>query len=72
MQFGMLGPLEVVYRGRRIDLGRPEQRALLALLLIHANRVVSLDRLIDELWGEELRRGRRRRCRPTSPIWAGP
>ncbi len=39
VQFGMLGPLEVVYRGRRIDLGRPEQRVLLALLLIHANRL---------------------------------
>ncbi len=36
--------------GRRIALGGSKQRALLALLLLHANRVVSRDRLIDELW----------------------
>lgn len=35
-----------------IPLGTPQQRALLALLLLDANQVVSRDRLIDELWGE--------------------
>src|SRR5207249_10890467 len=34
-------------------LGRPKQRALLALLLLNANRVVPRERLIDELWGEQ-------------------
>jgi DNA-binding SARP family transcriptional activator/ABC-type branched-subunit amino acid transport system substrate-binding protein len=52
MQFGILGPLEVSDEGRRVEIGGHKQRALLASLLLHANEVVSLDRLIDELWGE--------------------
>ncbi len=50
MQFRILGPLEVVDDGRLVDLGRRQQRALLALLLLRANEVVSLERLIAELW----------------------
>ena len=38
--------------GRGIPIGGAKQRALLALLLLHANEVVSRDRLIGELWGE--------------------
>ena len=52
MQFGILGPLEVSDEGRRVEIGGHKQRALLASLILHANEVVSLDRLIDELWGE--------------------
>jgi branched-chain amino acid transport system substrate-binding protein len=52
MQFGILGPLEVSDEGRRVEIAGHKQRALLASLLLHANEVVSLDRLIDELWGE--------------------
>ena len=52
MQFGILGPLEVSDEVRRVEIGGHKQRALLASLLLHANEVVSLDRLIDELWGE--------------------
>jgi YVTN family beta-propeller protein len=37
---------------RKLALGSPKQRALLALLLLHSNEVVSRDRLIEELWGE--------------------
>jgi YVTN family beta-propeller protein len=37
---------------RLLPLDRPQQRALLALLALNANRVVSTDRLIDALWGE--------------------
>ena len=51
MEFRILGPLEVVGGGRPLTLGGSRQRALLALLLIRANEVVSADRLIDELWG---------------------
>jgi DNA-binding SARP family transcriptional activator len=51
MEFRVLGPLEVVERGRPLVLGGPRQRALLALLLTRANEVVSSDRLIDDLWG---------------------
>ena len=53
MQFRILGPLEVLDGQRRVELGRPKQRLLLAVLLVHANRVVALDRLIEELWGEQ-------------------
>ena len=52
MEFGLLGPLEVVDRGRPLAFGRGKHRALLALLLLHANEVVSTSRLIDDLWGE--------------------
>src|SRR3954469_3484904 len=53
MEFGVLGPLEVRDGGRLGDLGGLKQRAVLAVLLINANQVVSLDRMIDELWGDE-------------------
>jgi DNA-binding SARP family transcriptional activator/ABC-type branched-subunit amino acid transport system substrate-binding protein len=52
MELRILGPLEVVQDGRRLDLGGPKQRALLAALLLRANEVVSQDVLIDDLWGE--------------------
>ena len=46
----MLGPLEAQIDGAPVPLGGPKQRALVAILLIHANDVVPLDVLIDELW----------------------
>jgi predicted ATPase/DNA-binding SARP family transcriptional activator len=53
MRFGILGPLLVADdRGRELALGGPKQRALLAVLLLHAREVVSSDRLINDLWGE--------------------
>ncbi len=52
MQFRILGPLEVVRAGRALELGRPQQRAVLAVLLTHPNQTVSLDQLIELLWGE--------------------
>lgn len=51
MEFRILGPLEVEARGQTLPLGGPKQRALMALLVTHANRVVSVDRLIEGLWG---------------------
>src|SRR5262245_46207787 len=53
MEFGVLGPLEVRVGGQAIPLGGAKQRALLAALLLQANKVVSRPRLIDGLWGEE-------------------
>jgi len=53
MEFGVLGPLEVREGGQVIPLGGAKQRALLAVLLLHPNEVVSRVRLIDGLWGEE-------------------
>jgi DNA-binding SARP family transcriptional activator len=51
LEFRVLGPLEVIDEGGPVPLGGAKQRALLAVLLLHANTVVSRDRLIDELWG---------------------
>ncbi len=50
MEFKVLGPLEVTQDGRVVDLGAPRQRAVLAFLLLHANEVVSTDRLTEALW----------------------
>jgi DNA-binding SARP family transcriptional activator len=52
MDFRILGPLEVLDNGRSLALAGSKSRALLALLLLHANETLTTDRLIDELWGE--------------------
>ncbi|MGZ6563240.1 MAG: BTAD domain-containing putative transcriptional regulator [Solirubrobacteraceae bacterium] len=52
MEFRILGPLEVVEEGHPLALAAGKQRALLAILLLRANEVVSSDELIDSLWGE--------------------
>jgi DNA-binding SARP family transcriptional activator len=52
MEFRILGPLEVWHAGRELFLAGRRPRALLAVLLLRPNQVVSADRLIDELWGE--------------------
>jgi DNA-binding SARP family transcriptional activator len=59
MHYGVLGPLQVSDGERSIEITGTKQRALLATLLLHANRVVSTDLLIDALWGE------------TAPVTAG-
>lgn len=51
VEFRTLGSVEVVRDGRVVDLGSGRQAALLAILLLHRNDVVSRDRLVDELWG---------------------
>ena len=53
MEFRILGSLEVEHQGELLKLGSAKQRAVLALLLLHANDVVPRERLIDELWGGE-------------------
>ncbi|HEY7398473.1 MAG TPA: BTAD domain-containing putative transcriptional regulator [Gaiellaceae bacterium] len=52
MEFRLLGLLEISDEGRPVDLPRGKERALLAVLLLHANQPVGVDRLVDELWGE--------------------
>ena len=52
MDFRLLGPLEVAEHDRSVVLGGVKQRALLAVLLLHANDVVSTEQLVDEVWGE--------------------
>jgi len=52
VEFRILGPLEVARDGAPLPLGAVQQRALLAVLVLHRGEVVSTDRLVDELWGE--------------------
>ena len=52
MDFRILGPLEALDEGRDVAPAGNKQRALLALLLLHANETLPVERLIDELWGE--------------------
>src|SRR3954471_18608005 len=52
MEFQVLGPLEVRRGAQPVALGAAKQRALLAILLVHANELVASDRLIEELWPE--------------------
>jgi DNA-binding SARP family transcriptional activator len=50
MEFRILGPLEVLDGGRSITFSARKPRALLAVLVLHANEVVSTARLVEELW----------------------
>jgi predicted ATPase/DNA-binding SARP family transcriptional activator len=52
MEFGILGPLEVRDGGAPVRVPGAKERALLADLLVNAGRVVSADRLVEDLWGE--------------------
>ncbi|MFF6877456.1 BTAD domain-containing putative transcriptional regulator [Streptomyces sp. NPDC012474] len=55
MRFGVLGPLAVwTAQGRQVRVPELKVRALLTALLVHRGRPVSVDRLIDDLWGENL------------------
>ena len=53
IEFGVLGPLEARARGRLLPLGGGKQRAVLSLLLLRAGELVTIERLIGTLWGEE-------------------
>jgi DNA-binding SARP family transcriptional activator len=52
VEFRILGPLEVWHEDRPVHIQGAKERALLAFLLLRAGEHVSVDRLIDELWGE--------------------
>ena len=52
MEFHILGPLEVLDGGRPVPLRRGRLRVVLAALLLQRNQVVSVDRLVDDLWGD--------------------
>jgi DNA-binding SARP family transcriptional activator len=53
MEFRVLGTLEVVDGARPVPINGAKQRALLTILLLHANQTVSSSRLLEELWGDE-------------------
>jgi DNA-binding SARP family transcriptional activator len=51
VEFRILGPFEVEDEGVAISLGGGNERALLTILLLHGNQLLSADRLVDDLWG---------------------
>ncbi|MCE6993526.1 tetratricopeptide repeat protein [Saccharothrix sp. S26] len=53
MEFKVLGPVEAWVHGSPVAVGGPKPKTLLALLAIHAGRVVSLDQLVDAVWGDQ-------------------
>ena len=53
MSFGVLGPLLVELDGNPVRVGGVKPRLVLAMLLVNAGRIVSVDRLIDALWDNE-------------------
>src|SRR2546421_9550243 len=55
MEFRLLGPLEVWGDSGAVPLAGAKQRALLALLLLHANEVVARDSLLEALWPDRPR-----------------
>ena len=53
MELRALGPLVVIDDdGRDVVLGGAKQRSVLGILLLSANRVVGVDRIVDDLWGD--------------------
>ena len=52
MDYRILGPLEALDGERKLPLGGAKQRAVLALLLLHANETLTRDVIVDQLWGE--------------------
>ncbi|WP_432543151.1 AfsR/SARP family transcriptional regulator [Kineococcus sp. SYSU DK002] len=52
MYFQVLGPLHAFAGGERFDIGAPQQRAVLAVLLAGAGRTVSTSTLVERVWGE--------------------
>ncbi|UKY53050.1 AfsR/SARP family transcriptional regulator [Streptomyces inhibens] len=51
LQFAVLGPVRVWRAGTELTLGRPQERALLALLLVRAGQPVAVSEIVDVLWG---------------------
>src|SRR5262245_8812111 len=54
MELRLLGPFEATLAGEPIAVGGGKQRALLALLALNAGRAVSMEQLVDELWGDSV------------------
>jgi hypothetical protein len=53
VEFGLLGPLEVMDGSEVCSLGGPKQRTVLVHLLLRANHEVTQEKLIDEVWGDD-------------------
>src|SRR6476661_1563312 len=53
MDVGILGPLMVAVDGREVVIPAPKQCALLAVLVLRRNQVVSVETLVEEIWGDQ-------------------
>ncbi len=53
MEVAVLGPVEVTLAAQPVDLGTPKQRALVAALALGRGRPVSVDTIVDLLWGDD-------------------
>src|SRR5262249_17186319 len=62
----LLGPVEARSADRELEMGSPQQRAVLAALAVGAGRSVALGTLVDRVWGEAPPCGPGRRCTPIS------
>ena len=65
LEIRVLGSVEIAWDGQTVDIGGAKARALVARLLIDRGLVVSVDRLVDSLWGEEHADGSRLALRST-------
>ncbi len=52
MEIGVLGPLHVIDGGNPLPLGGPKQRAVLGLLVAGSGRTVSVDEVVEGVWGD--------------------
>ena len=52
LEIRVFGPVEIVWDGRPVDIGGVKARALVARLLVDRHIIVSVDRLVDSLWGD--------------------
>ncbi len=53
MEFKILGPVEISVGSQRLELGGARQQIVLAVLLLSANRPVTIDRLVEAIYGED-------------------
>lgn len=53
LRFRLLGDIGVQIDGTAVELGHPRQRVVLAVLLVDVNRIVSVERIIDRIWGTQ-------------------
>src|SRR5690349_17786327 len=54
VELRVLGDVEAWIDGRRVEVGHARQRCVLAVMVLEANRVVTVDQLLDRVWSAQL------------------